>query len=135
MSEELVTIRRFNGSAEANLWKLRLKTAGISAVVVDDFNTGASMPSNALLVKEKDVQKAQKVLKSLKKSSSPKVSWASTLLLWIFGVIMVIPGIVVLVFSQESQGTILGIILVVFGGVFLLLPVMGIVKRKKLKNK
>jgi hypothetical protein len=133
MGDELVTIGRFNGSAEANLWKQKLKTAGISAIVVDDFNTGASLPSNALRVKEKDIQKATAVLKSLKNTRPLKVSWASTLLLWIFGIVMVIPGILVFVFSQESQGTILGIILVVFGVVFLLLPVMGIVRRKNLK--
>ena len=62
---KLVTIRRFFGSTEANLWKERLAAAGIKAVVVNDFCTGAAIPSNDLQVREKDVERAQKILKSL----------------------------------------------------------------------
>jgi|WetSurMetagenome_2_1015567.scaffolds.fasta_scaffold225725_3 hypothetical protein len=137
MSEELVTIYRFRGSAEANLWKEKLNDNGIKANVINDVYTGASTPDFGLQIREKDISKAKTVLKPLKKTHPFKVSWASILLLYTFGVIALVPGILVLVFQRDSgvpETTMLGIMLIIFGGVFILLPLPGILKRNRSKK-
>jgi hypothetical protein len=137
MSEELVTIYRFRGSAEANLWKEKLYSSGIHAIVVNDVFTGAATPSFELQVRGKDLDKARKILKPLKNTNPFKISWASIAMLFIFGIIALVGGIFLFVYSRNSGVTdlsVASIIMIIFGGAFLLLPLTGILKRNRSKK-
>jgi hypothetical protein len=134
VSDKLVCVYRFRGSAEANLWKEKLRASGIKAAVINDVFTGAASPDFELQVNEKDVKRTQRILKPLKKLRPFKASRASIFLLLFFGIIMVIPGILVLAYLHGSEYTAIGIIALVYGGAFLLLPLLGIIRRKNPKK-
>jgi hypothetical protein len=131
MGEELVTIHRFQGSAEANLWKEKLNASGIKANVINDVYTGAATPDFGLQVREKDAKRAHTILKTFKNKRPFKVSWASILIMYIFGIVGVICGIP---FLYKSDTIWIGIITIVYGGLFLILPLSGIIKRNKPKR-
>jgi len=130
LAEELVTIYSFYGSSEAYLWKEKLKASGIKSVVIHDFNTGASAPSNELQVRKKDVSKAQKILEPLKKTHSIKIIGASVWLIFIFGIIIVIPGFIFLIFSPEK---LIALVFLVYGGSFIFISFFAMT-RKKIKH-
>jgi len=131
MEEGLVTIYRFRGSAEANLWKEKMSASGIKASVINDVYTGAATPDFQLQVREKDAQKTHIILKTLKNKRPFKISWASIFMMYIFGIVGVIVGIP---FLYKSDTIWIGIITMVWGGAFLLLPLLGITSRNKPKR-
>ncbi len=74
VTEELVTVRRFRGEAEAVLWKQYLKAAGISSVLIHENQS--MVKGNVLVelqVKPGDYEKARELLKETPSTLKPKV--------------------------------------------------------------
>jgi len=69
MPHKLVTIYRCN-QAEADLWKAKLESEGIKAVVIHDITSGGA-PYAELKVRERDVRKASRIVKPIRKTWSP----------------------------------------------------------------
>jgi hypothetical protein len=128
MAEDLVTVYRFVGSAEAHLWQERLHTSGIKAVVVNEIETGAAPAGYELQVKAKEVLKAQQILKSLKKTIKP--IRASAWLIFVFGIIFFVTGTIFLISRGNSAGTAMGIVSLCFGVSLLLISLRVIFRNK-----
>jgi hypothetical protein len=131
LADDLVTIYRFRGSEEAYLWKEKIKTNGIKSVVIHDFHHGADLPSNELQVKASDVKRARKILKPLRKIGPVPATLASLWLVLVFGIIMIIPGIIFLIFADNTGALVAGAITSIIGGFFIIFSLLEMVRRKK----
>jgi hypothetical protein len=134
LSDELVTIYSFRGSEEANLWKEKLHAHGIKSVVVNDYNYGATLQSNELKVKASDVARAKIILKPLRKIGPVPATPASAWLLFFLGMITLVPGVIVLFFTHDTDILPAAILLLIFGGFFTVISLLAMVRRKKVKR-
>ncbi len=90
MSDELVTIYRFRGSAEAHIWKDRIKSEGIPCVLIHD--TGYTRTFE-LQVREKDTEKALEILKDVPPTLIKPTKFKHRLIGLSFGCLFIALGI------------------------------------------